>query len=145
MLAIRLTRTGRKGIPFYRIIVSEKRYKRDGRYIERLGYYNPLTQKPTVVIDRDRFDHWIKMGAQPTPVIARLVLGVKGTKKRAPKKKALEAETAGQAPANQTENTEEAAPATEVEQKTESKVEENAAGTEAGSEAPKTNEDRVQQ
>lgn len=86
MLAIRLARIGRKKQPSYRIIVSEKRYKRNGRYIDKIGFYNPLTTEATVSVDRERFDYWVKMGAQPTPVIQRLVLGIKGTKKRASKK-----------------------------------------------------------
>lgn len=91
MLAIRLTRMGAKGQPSYRIIVTRKRYKRDGKFIERLGHYNPLTEPATIVVDKQRFDYWVTQGAQPTDVIKRIVMGVKGTKKRAPKKAQPEA------------------------------------------------------
>lgn len=86
MLAIRLTRIGAKKQPSYRIIVSEKRYKRDGRYIDKLGFYNPLTNPATISVDKKKFDYWMKVGAQPTPVIKRIVMGIKGAKKRAAKK-----------------------------------------------------------
>lgn len=85
MLAIRLTRMGSKKKPSYRVIVTRKRYKRDGAYVENLGFYNPLTTPATISVDRSRFDYWVTQGAQPTDVIKRIVLGIKGTKKRAPK------------------------------------------------------------
>lgn len=106
MLAIRLTRIGAKKRPAYRIIVSEKRYKRDGAYIENLGHYNPLTEPATMVVNRERFDYWVKAGAQPSDVVKRLVLGINGTKHSKPKKAAQEkaeaalkvAESAAEAP-----------------------------------------------
>jgi len=93
MLAIRLTRLGAKKQPSYRIIVTKKRYKRNGTYIANLGHYNPLTEPATVVVNQEQFDYWMQHGAQPTPVVKRLVLGIKGTKKRKPKKDTPATET----------------------------------------------------
>lgn len=93
---------GAKKQPSYRIIITRKRYKRDGRYIERIGHYDPLTQPATITIDKDRFAYWMSQGAQPTAVVKRIVLGIKGTKKRAPKKAAPEAKPAQAAPADAT-------------------------------------------
>lgn len=122
MIAIRLTRVGAKKQPSYRIIVTAKRYKRDGAYIERLGHYNPLAKPVTVVVDKKRFDYWVGVGAQPSATVKRLVLGIKGTKKRAPKKTQPEAKPAI-APVEQAaketaaeETTQNAAPKTRVEE-----------------------------
>lgn len=140
MLAIRLARIGRKKQPSYRIIVSEKRYKRNGRYIDKIGFYNPLTTEATVSVNRERFDYWVKMGAQPTPVIQRLVLGIKGTKKRAPKK-AVKEEAPGPkaAPAAATEATQEVVAteeATGAVEETQIDAEEKTEAVEAPSEEP---------
>lgn len=129
MLAIRLTRMGAKKRPSYRIIVSEKRYKRDGAYIDRIGHYDPLTEPATVVVDREKFDYWVKNGAQPTDVVKRIVLGVKGTKKRKPKN-APEEEPAAAAPAA------EAPAAVTAAEATEAPAEETAAPEAAAAETP---------
>ena len=73
MLAIRLTRMGSKKRPFYRVIVAEKRGKRDGRFVEIVGYYNPCTQPGEVKLDHDRIQHWIKCGAQPSETVRSLI------------------------------------------------------------------------
>ena len=68
-LAMRLSRGGRKKRPFYRIVVTDKRMPRDGRYIERLGTYNPLLAKDDekrVVLNEDRIKHWLGEGAEPS-------------------------------------------------------------------------------
>lgn len=68
-LAMRLSRGGRKKRPFYRIVVADKRFARDGRYIERLGTYNPLLAKDDaqrVVLNEDRIKHWLAEGAEPS-------------------------------------------------------------------------------
>ena len=63
---IRLRRMGAKKAPFYRIVVADERYPRDGRFIEEIGYYDP-TKEPTVVnLDADKAKTWLKNGAQPT-------------------------------------------------------------------------------
>ena len=72
MLKIRLTRTGKKNQPSYRIVVKEARSKRDGKYTELLGYYNPLTDPATIKLDKDRYQSWLKKGAQPTDTVRRL-------------------------------------------------------------------------
>lgn len=74
---IRLARRGRKKQPFYHIIVADSRSPRDGRFIEKIGTYNPLTQPATIDIDRDKAFEWLKNGAQPTET-ARAILRFKG-------------------------------------------------------------------
>jgi len=95
LVKIRLRRTGAKKAPSYRIVAAESRFARDGRFIETLGYYNPLTEPATVVVKEDRVQYWMEHGAQPTDVVARLLDG-KGGVKRAPiahpKQKAAPAE-----------------------------------------------------
>jgi len=73
VLKLRLTRTGTKDKAQYRIIVQEARSKRDGRYVENLGYYNPRTEPSTIVVKLDRVDYWMKNGAQPTDSVASLL------------------------------------------------------------------------
>ena len=63
---IRLQRHGRKKRPFYRLVAADARAQRDGRFLERLGHYNPLTDPAEVVIDEDRVLKWLKRGAQPS-------------------------------------------------------------------------------
>lgn len=70
---IRLRRMGAKKAPFYRIVVADSRYPRDGRFIEEIGYYNPLTKPATVNVDVDRAQAWIKTGAQPTETVRDLL------------------------------------------------------------------------
>ncbi len=70
---IRLRRMGAKKAPFYRVVVADSRYPRDGRFIEEIGYYDP-TQEPAIVkIDMDKANEWIKKGAQPTDTVKRLM------------------------------------------------------------------------
>ena len=73
MVKIRLRRMGAKKAPFYRIVVADSRYPRDGRFIEEIGYYNPLTKPATVNVDVDRVQAWIKTGAQPTETVRDLL------------------------------------------------------------------------
>ncbi len=74
---IRLQRKGRKKSPFYHIVVADSRAPRDGRFIEKLGTYNPMTKPATIDIDRDRAFEWLMKGAQPTDT-ARAILRFKG-------------------------------------------------------------------
>lgn len=73
MVKIRLKRMGAKKAPFYRIVVADSRYPRDGRFIEELGYYNPLKNPSEVKIDIERAKEWIKNGAQPTDTVRSLM------------------------------------------------------------------------
>lgn len=73
MIKIRLRRTGAKKAPSYRVVVADSRSPRDGRFIETLGYYNPLTKPATVVIKSDRALHWLNNGAQASDTCARLL------------------------------------------------------------------------
>jgi small subunit ribosomal protein S16 len=73
MLKIKLSRTGKRGFATYKIIVNEARSKRDGRYLERLGFYNPNTKPVTLKINQKRLDYWLSQGAQPTDTIRRLL------------------------------------------------------------------------
>ena len=69
MVKIRLRRMGAKKAPFYRIVVADARSPRDGRCIEEIGTYNPLTQPATVNVDVEKAQAWIKNGAQPTDTV----------------------------------------------------------------------------
>lgn len=70
---IRLKRMGAKKAPFYRVVVADSRYPRDGRFIEEIGTYNPLTDPATVKIDADKAKKWIGNGAQPTDTVKALL------------------------------------------------------------------------
>lgn len=78
MVKIRLSRGGAKKRPSYRVVVADSRAPRDGDFIETLGYYNPLTNPATVVIDEEKALEWLRRGAQPSDTVARLLgrLGV---------------------------------------------------------------------
>jgi small subunit ribosomal protein S16 len=70
---VRLTRVGSKKNPIWRVVVSDQRSPRDGRFIETIGHYNPQTEPSTIVIDEERFQHWVSRGAQPTNTVKQLV------------------------------------------------------------------------
>ena len=69
---MRLTRMGAKKAPFYRVIVADGRYPRDGRFIEEIGYYNPLTSPAEIKIDAEKANEWLAKGAQPTETVKAL-------------------------------------------------------------------------
>ncbi|MGD0616530.1 MAG: 30S ribosomal protein S16 [Bryobacteraceae bacterium] len=73
MLMIRLTRTGGKKKPSYRVVVIDKERARDSRSVEVVGYYNPVTSPATVKLDHDRIQRWLKNGAQPSDTVSRLL------------------------------------------------------------------------
>jgi small subunit ribosomal protein S16 len=73
MLRIRLTRTGKKRQPSYRVVVSDKRSRRDGRVVERIGFYNPLPDPAEYRIQEERALHWLSVGAQPSDAVRRLL------------------------------------------------------------------------
>jgi len=70
---IRLRRIGAKKAPFYRIVVADSRSPRDGRFIEEIGYYNPLTDPADVKVDAEKAAQWLKNGAQPTETVRALL------------------------------------------------------------------------
>ena len=73
MVKIRLKRLGAKKAPFYRVVVADGRYARDGRFIEEIGYYNPMTNPAEVKIDAEKVNTWLKNGAQPTDTVRALL------------------------------------------------------------------------
>ena len=75
MVVIRMARGGSKGRPFYRIVVADQRFPRDGRYIENLGFFNPVAsgQEERLRLDVERVEHWIAQGAQPSDRVTSLV------------------------------------------------------------------------
>jgi len=86
---IRLARGGRKGRPFYSIVVANSTSPRDGKFIEKVGTYNPLLDNDSeqkIVLKQDRVEHWLHVGAQPTQRVATILnsLGVKGSEKFKP-------------------------------------------------------------
>ena len=70
---IRLRRMGAKKAPCYRIVVADSRYPRDGRFIEEIGFYNPMTEPAEVNVDADKAKKWISNGAQPTETVKSLL------------------------------------------------------------------------
>ena len=78
-VSIRLRRMGSTRRPAYRVVVADSRSPRDGRFIEILGHYNPLTSPPTVKIDREKVRSWIAKGAQPSNTVKMLIKNVKET------------------------------------------------------------------
>ncbi len=70
---IRLRRMGAKKAPFYRVVVADSRFPRDGRFIEEIGYYDPTKEPAVVKIDAEKAEKWIKNGAQPTDTVKKLL------------------------------------------------------------------------
>lgn len=79
MVTIRLSRGGAKKKPFYQMVVADSRRSRDGRFIENIGFFNPMAkgQEERLRIDLDRVEHWVNQGAQPSDRVASLVKGYK--------------------------------------------------------------------
>ncbi len=73
MVKIRLRRMGAKKAPFYRIVVADSKFPRDGRFIEEIGTYNPLKDPSEFTVDADRVKEWIRNGAQPTDTVKTLL------------------------------------------------------------------------
>lgn len=72
MVKLRLTRMGAKKAPFYRIVAMDSRKARDGKYIDQIGYYNPVSNPKQIVIDADKAKDWLAKGAQPTETVMSL-------------------------------------------------------------------------
>ena len=73
MVKIRLRRLGAKKNPFYRVVVADSRFARDGRFIEEIGTYDPTTEPSTIKIDADKAKQWLSNGAQPTDTVRALL------------------------------------------------------------------------
>ena len=86
MVKIRLKRMGAHKKPFYRVVVADSRNARNGRFIEEIGYYNPLTEPPVIKIEGERAEYWLSQGAQPTDVVRGLLKKSGVGEKKAPKK-----------------------------------------------------------
>ena len=126
MLRIRLARGGTKKRPVYRVVIADSRYPRDGKFIEKVGYFNPLIPKSKperISLDSERIKHWLKIGAQPTFRVARFLGEAKlapipekrnNPQKALPRKKTQERLKAQQASEQKTEDKVEAAPVTQT-------------------------------
>ncbi len=92
MVRIRLRRVGRKKQPSYRVVVTDARSPRDGRYIEIIGFYNPRTEPATMTLKEERALHWLSVGAQPSEAVRRIMekLGTLARLERLNKGEALE-------------------------------------------------------
>jgi small subunit ribosomal protein S16 len=73
MLVIRMRRAGSKKRPFFRVVVTEAKNPREGSFVEVLGHYNPRTKPETLGLDRERLNHWLKVGAQPSDTVRTLL------------------------------------------------------------------------
>ena len=73
MVKIRLQRQGKKKAPFYHIVVADSKSPRDGKIIEQIGTYDPMTKPSTIVINKEKLEQWIKNGAQPTDTVKSLI------------------------------------------------------------------------
>lgn len=73
MVKIRLQRVGAKKAPFYHIVVADSRVSRDGKIIEKIGTYDPMTNPSTIVLDKEKTEQWIKNGAKPTDTVKALI------------------------------------------------------------------------
>ena len=93
MVAIRLTRTGAKKKPTYRVVVTDKRRPRDSKTLETVGFYNPRPSPIELNLQRDRIDYWVGVGAQPSDTVKRLIkfFDAQGPTLSEPKKKAMQA------------------------------------------------------
>ena len=134
-VAIRLSRGGAKKRPYYRIVVSDSRSPRDGKYLEQIGIYNPMLPKDSaerVKLDEDRARHWLSVGAKPSDRVHRF-LDAAGILERAPKNNPQKGEP-GEAAKERAE--EKAAKAAEAEEAAKAATEEAAAEEAAAEEAP---------
>ncbi len=94
---IRLARHGAKKRPFYRVVVADGRMPRDGRYIELVGRYNPVSNPKMIDIDLERVDAWIAQGAQPTNAVSHLIAIARGEKPEPQKQAKLSKKAAAKA------------------------------------------------
>ena len=146
MVVIRLSRAGAKKRPFYHICVSDRRNKRDGRFIERIGFYNPIAKdtEEKIRFDTERYEHWVSVGAKPSDTVMMLLKRSKMSdediqkieeNKLAQKQKRKEKEILEKQEAAAAEETAEDAPVEEAPAE-DAPVEEAPAEVEAADEAP---------
>ena len=143
-LSIRLSRGGSKKRPYYRIVVADARSPRDGKFIEKIGNYNPLLKKDDekrVVLDTDRAKHWLGVGAQPTDRVARF-LDAAGVRERAARNNPKKAEPGEKAKERAEERAEKLRAAEEAANEAEA-VEVVAAEVEAATEEPTAEAEQV--
>jgi small subunit ribosomal protein S16 len=145
---IRLARHGAKKAPYYRVVIADERSRRDGRFIEIVGRYNPRTEPSTIELDLEKVDAWIAKGAQPTEAAAKLIAIARGEKeapveeakisKKAAQKVVDEAAAAAKAKEDAAKAKEEAAAAEAAAkaEAAEAKAAEEAAAAEAPAEEP---------
>ncbi len=107
MVKIRLKRAGKKKAPFYHVVIADSRTARDGKVIEKIGTYDPMTTPSTVNIDLAKVDTWVKNGAQATDVVKKLIAIAKGEKKYVAKPKKEEVKVENKKEEILEENTEE--------------------------------------
>jgi len=81
MVRIRLARGGTKKKPYYRVVVADQHCKRDGRYLEHIGFYNPMVNENSFDVDSERFKYWLSVGAQPSERINKLMKKLKSDSK----------------------------------------------------------------
>lgn len=143
MVKIRLKRMGAKKRPFYRLVVADSRSPRDGKFIEEIGYYDPLPNPATVRIDADKVHEWMRRGARPSDV-ARKLLEREGILQRSAASRRVvtsEAKPADEAPATAAEAPAEEAPATAEETAEVEAAEEETRAEEAEAETQVTQEE----
>lgn len=92
MIKLRLRRMGAKKRPHYRIVATEHSSPRDGRIIESIGHYNPISEPPIIKVDLERAKHWISVGAQPSDTVAALIRKAEAAQAEAPAEEAATAE-----------------------------------------------------
>lgn len=148
MVVIRLARSGAKKAPFYHLVVTDKRNRRDGRFIERVGYFNPTArgQAARLLIESERVDHWISKGAQPSPRVVSLLKELKNnegkevvaapTRNEAKKVQAAHAEQAAKKRALEEKAAADAAAKAEAEEAAKAAAEAKATEAKAAEEAP---------
>lgn len=73
MVTVRLARAGTTKVPFYRVVVTDHRSPRDGKFLETIGTWDPRRGEGVFVLDRPRYDHWVKLGARPSELVEKLV------------------------------------------------------------------------
>lgn len=73
MVVIRLSRLGTKHKPFYRIVATDRKRPRESRYIDLIGYYNPMLEKPAIKIDLNKYNEWVQKGAKPSTTVKSLI------------------------------------------------------------------------
>lgn len=124
-VTIRLSRIGRKNQPAYKVVVANTRDKRNGRYLDILGYYNPFEKKKQFSYDKEKFENWKKKGALVSDAVNKLIDGTYEFKKYDPKKEAEKKESEGKTDnAESVKEETEKEKATEPEKQKENKVEE---------------------